>query len=133
MGCIVMSKNSGRKDLARMIGETRAKLVEMFPKTFFPKGHLKKPLKRGIMKDLVAQAPELKPYAVKMALRDYCKGPSYHVAFAPGANRVDLDGNEVEALNADSVEHARKIMSQFKEETQEKWRSAAQHGTMVEA
>lgn len=73
--------------------ETRALLVEKFPKCFAPKGEDKRPLKIGIYHDIRAALPELPAMKLHPALYDYTSGATYlRNLIEAGAPRFDLNG-----------------------------------------
>lgn len=77
--------------------QVRAAVVHQFPNCFVPKGAPKRPLKVGIVKDLLAAGreafPGLSVRLIKAFLADYCGGANYHKAMVKGAVRVDLNGS----------------------------------------
>lgn len=103
------------------IDATRALLAERFP--FAIKGHacLKQPLKIGIADDLIAAFPDLKPYAITNALRDYTHGPSYLVSMVAGAARIDLNGIPSGTVSASDAEHAIRMLLTYRRFTRRKW------------
>ena len=77
-------------------------LQKNFPKCFFPIGQ-EKPLKAGIFHDLAARSHELSPSPDKKVIRAfmviYTTSISYRAALlAPNAIRIDLEGNEGDAI-----------------------------------
>ena len=77
-------------------------LRKTFPKCFFPIGQ-EKPLKAGIFHDLVARSHELSPTPDKKIIRAfmviYTTSIFYRAALlAPNAIRIDLEGNEGDAI-----------------------------------
>ena len=98
----------------RMVREDRARLSDAYPGIFVPEGgkQLKRPLKVGIDKDIQARGGvigvsghPISHWRVKGALADYTFGRRYLDALAGGGMRIDLDGNEVEAVT-DNVRDA---------------------------
>lgn len=87
----------------RLARDTRALLVEHFPKCFAPKGEPKRPLKVGIHEDIKARLPELAQRSLFIALADYTSGSSYLGAMTDGATRVDLDGEPAGIVTADAA------------------------------
>lgn len=111
--------NRGRQTYAAL--RIRAELCSRFPKAFFPKGSPKKPLKVGIFADIEATCPDLKRWQIALALRDYCRGPSYLAAVGLGLPRVDLSGSEVVRVDPDHVNHALDLLSDFPLEIRVRW------------
>lgn len=94
----------------------RMALVSQFPAAFEAKGNRKpkRPLKVGIREDIIARGGLLGPsghpvntWRLHNALRDYTAGRRYQAALAAGAMRVDLDGNEIEAVTPNVQEEAK--------------------------
>jgi len=83
--------------------KTRAIVENFFPKCFFPIGK-EKPLKRGILYDLVERMKKINEVQVeeihlKQFFVCYTTELSYRYSFLiPHAKRIDLDGNEVEDI-----------------------------------
>lgn len=105
--------------------QTRAVLLKRFPLAFKPFGDLKAPFKIGIRDDVAAAAPELPPYLIDAAIRDYASGRTYHqVAAVAGTPRIDLAGQPVGEVTADQAGfHAR----HFARISANKERRRAQH------
>lgn len=104
---------------------TRCELVSRFPKAFCDKRTPKKPLKIGILFDLIERCPDMKTWALKLALLDYCTGPSYLAAVLRGGARIDLEGNECAEITDAHIAHANKLLSEFPAELQRRWRPTA--------
>jgi ProP effector len=90
------------------IGQLQRRFPKVFPKSPAPK----LPLKLGIHKDLLAQAPQLgmtEP-ALLEAIKTWCRGTRYWACIVENAVRVDLAGEEAgrvlptEAARARSLE-----------------------------
>lgn len=96
------------------VQETLALLCKYFPKAFIASGDAR-PLKIGIFDDLrtaIAGRPDLSISKVRAALRLYTTRLRYLYCLKEGAMRVDLEGREVEPVNA---EHASFAQEKFKE------------------
>ena len=91
--------------------QVRAAVVHEFPNCFVPKGAPKRPLKIGIVKDLLAAGreafPDLSVRLIKAFLTDYCGGPNYHKAMVKGAVRVDLNGSFAGIVDDSAARFAR--------------------------
>ena len=81
---------------------TIARLVELYPRTFFLLGRHRSPLKIGISDDLIA-AGVAEPDELERALGLYCRSFGYRRAMRVGAARLNLAGG---AEGTVSVEHA---------------------------
>lgn len=103
------------------IDATRALMAQRFPLAI--KGHacLKQPLKIGIAADLIVAFPDLKPYAITNALRDYTHGPSYLVSMVAGASRIDLSGQPSGIVSTSDAEHAIRKLLNYRRFTRRKW------------
>lgn len=91
------------------IKEALELLYVHFPKAFIKEGDCK-PLKIGILEDLkplVADIEGLSISKVRAAVRVYTTRLRYFYSVREGAMRVDLNGNEVDAVNAEHAEYAR--------------------------
>lgn len=100
-----------RRALKRRAHETRAKLAARFPKCFADFMHPKRPLKIGIYNDLLAKAPDLGPWSLQLAIRDYVNGKTYLAACVEGAPRIDLNGDEAGFVSNHAAAHARTLLA----------------------
>ncbi|MBY5991574.1 RNA chaperone ProQ [Ferrimonas balearica] len=99
-----------------------AYLAEQFPACFSLEGDAK-PLKIGLFQDLAErldQDERVSKTQLRQALRRYTNSWRYLRCQKAGAQRVDLDGNEVGELEAEHVEHAQKTLK----ESQDKAKAA---------
>lgn len=78
--------------IRRHAAKTRAVLVQRYPGVFMPRGEAKRPLKLGITWDVVDDMPEANRRHIRLAVRDYCSGPTYFLALLTDPVRVGLDG-----------------------------------------
>lgn len=87
------SKRASRDEILQV----RAAVSHAFPDCFAPKGGKKRPLKIGIVKELLAEAravfPGISRRLIIAFLKDYTSGPRYHEVMVRGAARVDIRGN----------------------------------------
>lgn len=86
-----------------------------FPKAFIKDGNCKA-LKIGILDDLkqrVAEIDNLSTSKVRAAVRVYTSRLRYLYAVREGAPRVDLDGNEVDVVNAEHATYARERFNEI--------------------
>jgi ProP effector len=100
---------------------TRRALVARFPLAFFPKGQLKRPLKVNTFRDLRLACPDISYLRIKLALSDYCGGPSYHAAMTEGAVRIDLNGEPAGTVSKAEAAHAAEVFASFPEHIRLKW------------
>lgn len=120
-----------RKRQHQEILQVRTAVVLEFPNCFVPKGAPKRPLKIGIIKDLLAAGreafPGLSVRLIKAFLADYCGGPNYHKAMVPGAIRVDLNGSFAGIVDGAAVAFAQRRAAEIKAkgEARRKQRSTA--------
>ena len=101
-------------------------LAEKFPASFSVKGDAKA-LKIGIFNDIAAQLTEEDPVSktqVRHALRRYTNSWRYLEAVVKGGQRVDLEGQDVEALTEEHVQHAQQQLAESKAKFQEKKKAA---------
>lgn len=105
----------------KIIHETRAALVERFPQCFMPKGRQKLPLKLGIRAEVNARCSDIPPWKIRMAIRDYTGGMSYHAAVARRTPRVDLNGVIVGPPDQAAIDRALMHLSRGPPEQQIKW------------
>jgi len=107
-----------RKRQQQEILQVRAAVVLQFPNCFVPKGAPKRPLKIGIVKDLLAAGreafPGLSVRLIKAFLADYCGGPNYHKAIVKGAIRVDLNGSFAGIVDAPSAAFSHRRLTEIK-------------------
>lgn len=112
-----------KTDLNKVI----AYLAETFPNSFSVKGDAK-PIKVGIFADIAERLTEESPVSktqVRHALRRYTNSWRYLEAVIKGGKRVDLDGNEVEDLTEEHVQHAQAQLAESKAKFQEKKKASA--------
>jgi len=116
-------QNQEKTDLNKVI----AYLAETFPKSFSVKGEAKA-IKVGIFTDIAERLTEESPVSktqVRHALRRYTNSWRYLEAVVKGGKRVDLDGNEVEELTEEHVQHAQAQLAESKAKFQEKKKAQA--------
>ena len=100
----------------------RFALAEKFPLLFAGKGLPKKPLKIGIFHDLRKACPEISYYQLRLALADYCAGPSYKACLIEGTARFDLAGQDSgEVISKPHAILAKAIFDALPEEIRNKW------------
>ncbi|WP_262927420.1 ProQ/FINO family protein [Phytohalomonas tamaricis] len=88
-----------------------------YPKTFF-KGHTR-PLQIGIHEQL-ARREQWPDKLIKRALAGYVNLPRYLKSVRAGALRVDLDGQNTEAVTEQDAQHAREQLSILQERQRER-------------
>jgi len=97
-------------------------LATRFPNSFSVKGDAK-PLKIGIFADIAETIKEEDPVSktqIRHALRRYTNSWRYLEAVVKGGQRVDLDGNDVETLTEEHVQHAQVQLAESKAKFDEK-------------
>ncbi|GHG77119.1 RNA chaperone ProQ [Alishewanella longhuensis] len=104
------------------VKEVLAYLVKQYPLCFAADENVK-PLKVGIFQDLAQRLDEnsqLSKTQLRQALRVYTSSWRYLDATKEGANRVDLDGQPAEVIDAQQAEHAAKLLAESKQKAAEK-------------
>ncbi len=87
--------------------QTRNALQQRFPLALRDFSQPKAPLAVGILADLYRAAPDLPRKHIRMAVRDYCGGISYHSQMIAGVPRIDLNGKVRGKVTAEqAVYHA---------------------------
>ena len=97
-------------------------LVEQFPACFSNKGDAK-PLKIGIFQDLAERLENeerVSKTLLRSSLRHYTNSWRYLHSIKNGAQRIDLDGKDVAAIEDEHVEHAKKQLDESKAKVAEK-------------
>ena len=97
-------------------------LVEQFPACFSIKGDAK-PLKIGIFQDLAVRLENeerVSKTLLRSSLRHYTNSWRYLHSIKKGAQRIDLDGKDVAAIEEEHVEHAKKQLDESKAKVAEK-------------
>ena len=97
-------------------------LVEQFPACFSNKGDAK-PLKIGIFQDLAARLENeerVSKTLLRSSLRHYTNSWRYLHSIKKGAQRIDLDGKDVAAIEDEHVEHAKKQLDESKAKVADK-------------
>ncbi|GAA4896218.1 RNA chaperone ProQ [Ferrimonas pelagia] len=106
------------------VKEVIAYLAERFPACFTVEGDAK-PLKIGLFQDLAERLEgdeKVSKTQLRQAIRRYTNSWRYLRCAKAGAVRVDLDGNDCGALDAEHIEHAEKTLK----ESQERAKAARQ-------
>lgn len=96
--------------------EALAFLCRKYPKCFFLEGPVK-PLKIGIFQDLAADIGDCELVSkrlLRMSLRHYTSSWRYLGAVKAGTARIDLQGNEGEAVEEQHAEHASEQLKESK-------------------
>jgi ProP effector len=108
-------------------------LVEQFPACFSNKGDTK-PLKIGIFQDLAERLENeerVSKTLLRSSLRHYTNSWRYLHSIKKGAQRIDLDGKDVAAIEDEHVEHAKKQLDESKAKVAEKRKELKVSGTEV--
>ncbi|WP_339720159.1 RNA chaperone ProQ [uncultured Paraglaciecola sp.] len=107
-------------------------LVEQFPACFSNKGDAK-PLKIGIFQDLAERLENeerVSKTLLRSSLRHYTNSWRYLHSIKKGAQRIDLDGNEVAAIEEEHAEHAKKQLDESKAKVAEKRKEQKEAGAV---
>lgn len=110
-------------------------LVEQFPACFSNKGDAK-PLKIGIFQDLAERLENeerVSKTLLRSSLRHYTNSWRYLHSIKKGAQRIDLDGKEVAAIEDEHVEHAKKQLDESKAKVAEKRKEQKAAGVDVKS
>jgi ProP effector len=97
-------------------------LVEQFPACFSNKGDAK-PLKIGIFQDLAERLENearVSKTLLRSSLRHYTNSWRYLHSIKKGVQRINLDGEDVAAIEDEHVEHAKKQLDESKAKVAEK-------------
>lgn len=86
-------------------------LIETFPAAFFKKSSDVKPLKIGILEDIIEfyqrlDSPPFSKKCLRLALNYYSASPYYLKSQIEGAARIDLSGNEVDYVSSQQAKYA---------------------------
>lgn len=115
---------------AEHVREALAILYEHFPKAFVRENTGDaRPLKIGILDDLKKEVPNLPGMTMsklRSAVRLYCTRLRYLFNVREGAQRIDLHGNEVEAVTAEHAKYAKERFEQINEERKKKQEQRAE-------
>ncbi|MCH9756735.1 MAG: ProQ/FinO family protein [Gammaproteobacteria bacterium] len=87
-------------------------LIEHFPAAFFKKPRQVKPLKVGILEDVIdfydrLDTPPFSKRTLRSAFTYYCTSPAYLNAQKINKARIDLYGNEMELVTAEQAKYAK--------------------------
>jgi ProP effector len=105
-------------------------LVEQFPACFSNKGDAK-PLKIGIFQDLAERLENderVSKTLLRSSLRHYTNSWRYLHSIKKDAQRIDLDGKDVAAIEDEHVEHAKKQLDESKAKVAEKRKELKEAG-----
>ncbi|OKY25464.1 MULTISPECIES: RNA chaperone ProQ [Thalassotalea] len=97
--------------------EIIAHLAEKFPACFSVEGPAK-PLKIGVFQELAARLEGdeiVSKTRLRQALRHYTSSWRYLKAIKVGAQRIDIDGNEVAEIDQEQADHAAKSLKESQE------------------
>jgi sRNA-binding protein len=103
-----------RGKLKQEIAACRAILADRFPHAIALKGWPKKPLKVGILADLVAACPDLDGHIIGRTLKDYTSGPTYLEAILATDVRVDLYGYQAGPITDSQRCNARGLLKAWR-------------------
>ncbi|MBY6063069.1 RNA chaperone ProQ [Pseudidiomarina sediminum] len=106
--------------------EVLAYLAEKFPACFSLNGDAK-PLQVGIFEELakrLADDEAVSKTRLRTALRHYTNSWRYLRAMKAGGQRIDLDGNEVGAVEEEHQQHAAEALAKSKAEVAERKKQA---------
>lgn len=86
-------------------------LIEHFPAAFFKKARHIKPLKLGILDDIIdfynrLDTPPFSKKTLRTGLSYYCTSPAYLSAQKPNCARLDLYGNEMDVVTEEQARYA---------------------------
>lgn len=104
-----------------------AYLSEQFPDCFSVKGDAK-PLKIGIFEELAKRLEsddKVSKTRLRTALRHYTNSWRYLYSIKAGSDRVDLDGQKVEAVTEEHQQHAQETLKESKAKVAEKKKAMA--------
>lgn len=104
------------------VKDVLAFLCQSFPQCFTSSGVVQ-PLKVGIFQDLAARLGEdatVSKTQLRQALRVYTSSWRYLEATKEGVNRIDLEGQPAEVIDAQQAEHAAKLLAESKQKAAEK-------------
>jgi len=106
-----MTKNQQRKlDKAAGLELIKTVLPKYYPQCF--NINAIKPLKIGIYDDIRAEHPELNEKVLKAAIQIYCGRMDYLRSCVSSQYRIDLQGNEVEAITEKNIKHSQQRLQQ---------------------
>jgi ProP effector len=92
-------------------GDIIAVLVDLWPAAFSVEPRLRRPLKVGIDKDILAVADgAITLEELKVALGTYTGAKAYLKALHEGAARIGLDGKQEGQVSASDARHARWVI-----------------------
>lgn len=101
-------------------------LNKKFPKCFFVENESIRPIKLGIIEDIVAvlgdeigSEKEFSKTTIRRGLKAYANSYAYLKSCKEGAKRLDLDGNEGEELISEHIEYAAKRVEEIKKKSKE--------------
>ena len=86
-------------------------LIDYFPAAFFKKSHEVRPLKIGILNDILEfydrlEAPTFSKKKIRDAVSFYSSSPAYLSNHKEGSARIDLFGNEVDVVTREQAHYA---------------------------
>jgi ProP effector len=106
-----MTRDNGVTVDRQKAKETIKLLAERWPRCFFLWGYQRRPLRIGILDDLLPLV-SLGEDDLKAALRRYTAANGYLRACIEGADRVGLDGNAAGTVDAKHAAHAQKVLAE---------------------
>jgi ProP effector len=104
--------NKGRRPFPKEpAGDIMAVLADLWPAAFSVEPRLRRPLKIGIDKDILAVAGgAITPEELKVGLGSYTRAKGYLKASREGAPRIGLDGAQIGQVSANDARHARWLL-----------------------
>jgi len=91
-----------------------ARLIILFPKTFFLRPSDRRPLKIGIGDELAAIDTGLTKFELRRAMGAYIRSFAYNACIQLGAERVDLDSHPAGVVTIEGVEAAAASLAKYK-------------------
>ena len=112
-----MSENDLEQTEAMTTTLDIAYLIAAFPQCFFLNHDQRRPLKIGLLGDLVPLLPllPLLPFTeaeIQAVLRSYTRSDGYLHACTEGAIRIDVNGDAAGAVSAKHATHAQKVLAE---------------------
>jgi sRNA-binding protein len=99
--------------MSKNAGITIELLARRFPLAFFVNGERRRPLKIGIIRDLVDADIGIPGTQIRQALAAYTNSPGYLRACREGEDRIALDGRPTGNVTTEEAQHSRSKLARI--------------------
>jgi sRNA-binding protein len=100
--------------------EIIAMLAKHYPATFFVQSNLRRPLKKDIIEDVIAEGFPAARELIEAGVDYYQSHLAYQYALTTGVSRLDINGKEVSVVTKAEHEAAKKLIAEINQKRSDK-------------